>query len=226
MKLDFHSHILPGIDDGARDLNESLILTKALKDWGFERVTCTPHITSKYPNTPQLIQEAFDRLVEAVSETGIDIELKMSAEYRLVPQTWPEVLEKGWLMPIEDKYILMELPISKPEKMGDIKPIEEFRKVMAMGLTPVLPHPERYFYLSWKELMSFVEAGVLIQCNYGSLAGLYGLAAQKNVNRIISEGIVSFYGTDLHNETYVKVLSNWFNQGNEIKDFSVYLRDL
>ncbi|MBE6250035.1 MAG: hypothetical protein E7111_00085 [Bacteroidales bacterium] len=226
MKLDFHSHILPGIDDGARDLNESLILTKALKDWGFERVTCTPHITSKYPNTPQLIQEAFDRLVEAVSETGIDIELKMSAEYRLVPQTWPEVLEKGWLMPIEDKYILMELPISKPEKMGDIKPIEEFRKVMAMGLTPVLPHPERYFYLSWKELMSFVEAGVLIQCNYGSLAGLYGLAARENVNRIISEGIVSFYGTDLHNETYVKVLSNWFNQGNEIKDFSVYLRDL
>lgn len=226
MKLDFHSHILPGIDDGARDLNESLILTKALKDWGFERVTCTPHITSKYPNTPQLIQEAFDRLVEAVSETGIDIELKMSAEYRLVPQTWPEVLEKGWLMPIEDKYILMELPISKPEKMGDIKPIEEFRKVMAMGLTPVLPHPERYFYLSWKELMSFVAAGVLIQCNYGSLAGLYGLAARENVNRIISEGIVSFYGTDLHNETYVKVLSNWFNQGNEIKDFSVYLRDL
>ena len=226
MKLDFHSHILPGIDDGARDLNESIILTKALKDWGFERVTCTPHITSKYPNTPQLIQEAFDRLVEAVSETGIDIELKMSAEYRLVPQTWPEVLEKGWLMPIEDKYILMELPISKPEKMGDIKPIEEFRKVMAMGLTPVLPHPERYFYLSWKELMSFVEAGVLIQCNYGSLAGLYGLAARENVNRIISEGIVSFYGTDLHNETYVKVLSNWFNQGNEIKDFSVYLRDL
>ena len=226
MKLDFHSHILPGIDDGARDLNESLILTKALKDWGFERVTCTPHITSKYPNTPQLIQEAFDRLVEAVSETGIDIELKMSAEYRLVPQTWPEVLEKGWLMPIEDKYILMELPISKPEKMGDIKPIEEFRKVMAMGLTPVLPHPERYFYLSWKELMSFVEAGVLIQCNYGSLAGLYGLAARENVIRIISEGIVSFYGTDLHNETYVKVLSNWFNQGNEIKDFSVYLRDL
>ena len=150
----------------------------------------------------------------------------MSAEYRLVPQTWPDVLKNNWLMPIEDKYILMEFPIKKPEKMGDIKPIEEFKKILSMGLTPVLPHPERYFYLSQKELMSFVDAGVLIQCNYGSLAGLYGVEVQERVKQIIADGIVSFYGTDLHNEAYVKVLSNWFNQGNEIKDFSLSLHDL
>ena len=94
--------------------------------------------------------------------------------------------------------------------MRDIKPIEEFRKVQALGLIPVLPHPERYFYLSHSELMSFVEAGVKIQCNYGSLAGLYGERVEKNVRKIISEGIVSFYGTDLHNAHYVEVLSEWF----------------
>ena len=226
MKIDFHSHILPGIDDGAKTLEESVQLAIAMGNWGFERITCTPHITKQYRNTPQTIEPVFRQLQEALASIEGAPEIAMSAEYRLTPETWPEVLEKGWLMPIEDRYILMELPISKPADMGTLKPMEEFRKIMAMGLTPVLPHPERYFYLTMKELMSFVEAGVLIQCNYGSLAGLYGQAVENNVKQIISEGIVSFYGTDLHNETYVKVLSKWFNQGNEIKDFSLSLRDL
>ena len=226
MKVDLHSHILHGLDDGATTINDAILLAKALKEWGFERVTCTPHINAKFPNSPDTIKPAFDSLTAALEAEGVDLELKMSAEYRLVPQTWPEVLKNNWLMPIEDKYILMELPISKPEKMGTIRPIEEFKKILSMGLIPILPHPERYFYLSQKELMSFVEAGALIQCNYGSLAGLYGQEVQDRVQNIISEGIVSFYGTDLHNETYVKVLSKWFNQGNEIKDFSLSLHDL
>ena len=225
MKVDIHSHILHGLDDGAATINESIALAKALKEWGFDRVTCTPHINTKFPNSPDMFRPAFDELTSALQTSGINLEIKLSAEYRLVPQTWPDVLKNNRLMPIEDKYILMELPISKPEKMGTIKPIEEFRKILTMGLTPVLPHPERYFYLTHKELMSFVEAGVLIQCNYGSLAGLYGPEVQERVKQIISEGIVSFYGTDLHNEYYVKVLSNWFNQGNEIKDFSLSLHD-
>ena len=226
MKLDFHCHILPGLDDGAKTIEDSALLAKALKDWGFERVTCTPHINTKYPNSPDSIKYAFETLESALKANEIDLEIRMSAEYRLVPQTWPDVLKNNWLMPIEDKYILMELPINKPEKMGDIKPIMEFKKILSMGLTPVLPHPERYFYLSQKELMSYVDAGVLIQCNYGSLAGLYGTEVQERVKQIIAEGIVSLYGTDLHNETYVKVLSKWFEQGNEIKEFSLSLRDL
>ena len=226
MKLDFHSHILPGLDDGASTLNESIILAKALKDWGFERVTCTPHITSIHRNTPDTIKPKFDLLTTALEAEGIDLELKMSAEYRLVPETWPDVLKNNWLMPIEDRYILMELPISKPTDMGHLRPIEEFKKIISTGLTPILPHPERYFYLTMKDILSFVEAGVAIQCNYGSLAGLYGSLVQENVTNIISEGIVSFYGTDLHNENYVKVLSKWFDQGNEIKDFSLSLHDL
>ena len=192
------------------------MLARALKRWGFERVTCTPHITNLHPNTPETIRPAFEDLREALYTHGVALELRMSAEYRLVPQTWPAVLKNNSLMPIEDKYILMELPISKPQQMGDIKPLEEFRKVLSLGLTPVLPHPERYFYLSERELMAFVEAGVKIQCNYGSLAGLYGTQVEQNVHNIISKGIVSFYGTDLHNAHYVDVLSEWFGKGNEI----------
>ena len=219
MKLDFHSHILPGIDDGAVDIDTSVFLAESMKDWGFERITCTPHITSKYRNTPETIRRAFEQLQEALYVRGTDLDLKMSAEYRLVPETWPEVLEKNWLMPIEDKFILMELPIHRREEMSWIKPLDEFKKILSSGLIPLLPHPERYFYLSESELMSFIEAGVQIQSNYGSLAGVYGSEAQDNARRLIAGGLVSHFGTDMHNDHYIRVIGKWFAEGNPIEEY-------
>ena len=86
----------------------------------------------------------------------------------------------------------MELPIFHPEDIGFLKPLEEFRKVIALGLTPLLPHPERYFYLSEKDLMSSLEIGVKIQSNYGSLAGLYGDEAKQNATLFVNLAIVRF----------------------------------
>lgn len=219
MKVDFHSHILPGLDDGATTPEDSTFLATAMKEWGFERVTCTPHITAKYRNNPETIRPAFEQLQEALYVKGVELDLRMSAEYRLVPETWPEVLEKNWLMPIEDRYILMELPIHRREDMAWISPLEEFRKIISLGLTPLLPHPERYFYLSDSELLSYVEAGVHIQSNYGSLAGLYGTDVQERVSRLIRDGLVSHLGTDLHNSHYVKVIGQWFANGNPIEEY-------
>ena len=219
MKLDFHSHILPGIDDGATDLDNAVELVSAMKGWGFEKITCTPHINALYPNKPSDIERAYDSLQAALEDRHIDIQLAMSAEYRLVPETWPEVLEKNWIMPIEDRYILTELPISKPEEMQWIKPLEEFRKLISMGLTPILPHPERYFYLSHDELLRYVDAGVVIQCNYGSLAGLYGTESRDIARSLVDEGIVTFYGTDMHNLKYVDIIGKWFAEGNPIAEF-------
>lgn len=219
MKLDFHSHILPGLDDGATDIDNSVMLASAMAAWGFERVTCTPHITNKFRNTPDTILPAFESLQEELDKRNINLELKMSAEYRLVPETWPEVLSKNWIMPIEDRFILMELPIFTPEDIKDLKPIEEFKKVIALGLTPLLPHPERYFYLPEDELMRYIDAGVKIQCNYGSLAGLYGDKAQQNARRLVEMGVVSYYGTDMHNLHYVDVMGSWFAAGNKIHEF-------
>lgn len=219
MKLDFHSHILPGLDDGATDLENAVELTAAMKGWGFEKITCTPHINALYRNTPDTIRTSFEALQEALDINGIEVELAMSAEYRLVPETWPEVLEKNWILPIEDKYILTELPISRREEMGYIKPVEEFRRLISMGLTPILPHPERYFYLSHDELLRYIDAGAVIQCNYGSLAGLYGPEAQARALAIVNEGLVTFYGTDMHNLKYVKIIGEWFNQGHLIAEY-------
>ena len=210
MKIDYHCHILPGIDDGAASIEESMLMIHALKDWGFDRVYCTPHITTKFKNTPESIRPAFELLKKAVNAAGIDIDLRMSAECRLVPETWPQVLEQNWLMPIEDKYILMEFPISKPYKIGNIKPMEEFQKILSMGLTPMLAHPERYLYLTDNDLMSYLEVGVKFQSNYGSLAGLYGEQVRQNVLKLKDEGMISFYGTDLHNTKYVGALTDYF----------------
>ena len=219
MKLDFHSHILPGLDDGATDIENAVEMATAMKSWGFERVTCTPHINGKYRNTPEMIRAAFDSLCEELYVRGTGPELKMSAEYRIVPETWPEILEKNWLMPIEDKFILMELPIFNRKDIGDLKPLDEFRKVISLGLTPLLPHPERYFYLPERELMRYVEAGVKIQSNYGSLAGLYGDTVEQNVRCLMEKGLVSYYGTDMHNLHYIKVIGQWFSEGNPIADW-------
>ena len=220
MKIDIHSHILPGIDDGAKTLEESVQLATEMASWGFERITCTPHITNKFRNTPQTIKEQFDQLCNALSDRGLNLELRMSAEYRLNPETWPEILKSGSFMPIEERYILMELPINEPSEMGDLIPLEEFRKVLAHGLIPILPHPERYFYLEHDQLLRFVDEGVKIQSNYGSLAGIYGEEARNAARKFIDEGIVTFLASDMHNMKYINGIGNWLKEeGYPLWDF-------
>lgn len=219
MKIDIHSHILPGIDDGARTLEESVQIVKEMAGWGFERITCTPHITRKFRNTQESIKEKFDILCNALSENRIEVELRMSAEYRLNPETWPEILRSSLLMPIEDRYILMEFPINDPTEMGKLVPMEEFRKVMSLGLTPILPHPERYFYLDRDELLRYVDAGVRIQSNYGSLAGVYGSDVQERAQALIDEGLVTFLASDMHNMLYINTIGIWLQQGNSLWEF-------
>jgi tyrosine-protein phosphatase YwqE len=121
-------------------------------------------------------------------------------------------------MPIEDQYILMEFPINDPTEMGDLIPMEEFCKVLSLGLTPVLPHPERYFYLNHDDLLRYVDAGVKIQSNYGSLAGVYGSEVRDRAQSLIDEGIVSFLASDMHNMLYIKTIGDWLHSGNSLWD--------
>ena len=128
--------------------------------------------------------------------------------------------DKSSVRKVGDEVIINESNVILCDyRMGDLIPMEEFRKVLSLGLTPVLPHPERYFYLSESELMSFIEAGVQIQSNYGSLAGLYGSEAQENARRLITGGLVSHFGTDMHNDHYIRVIGKWFAEGNPIEEY-------
>lgn len=212
-KTDFHCHILPGIDDGARTPQEGALLASALVKWGFERAVCTPHIVTKFRNNPLTISAAYDILKYELEKQQIPLEISWSAEYRLVPETWPEVLKEKWLKPFDENCILIELPISHPEEMGNIKPVEEIRRLRDMGHTPILAHPERYAYLNDEQLLEMTEAGVLFQVDYTSLAGVYDRKSEEKAREIISKGLDSrFYGTDLHNSHYVTILDEYFSK--------------
>lgn len=202
MKVDCHCHVLPGIDDGSCSLEESVQLVMRQVSWGFERIVCTSHRTRLYQNTPDTVSGACEALQSALNERGVEVELVPSMEYRLIPETWPETLREGWLMPWEGNHILVELPISNPLKIGDIVPEDEIRRLLDMGYQPVLAHPERYLYLDMERYKSLKAAGALFQGNIGSLEGLYGISVSLRARQLRESLGYDLFGTDLHNSSY------------------------
>ena len=201
---DCHCHILPLLDDGATCLQDSVLLARYQVKWGFRKAVCTSHRTRLYPNEPETVVRACQGLQEELIRREIPLELTPSMEYRLIPETWPEVLEKGWLLPWEGKHILLELPISRPAQMGNIVPEDEIKRLLDMGYQPVLAHPERYLYLTLERYHSLQEAGALFQRNIGSLEGLYGEAVSVRAEALLAENLYDLQGTDLHNERYAR----------------------
>lgn len=202
MRVDCHCHILPSLDDGARTMEESVILARKQVSWGYQRAVCTSHRNRLYRTTPAMVIAACDRLREELARRDIPLELVPSMEYRLVPETWPDTLRNGWLLPWEGNHILIELPISDGTKVGDIVPEDEIRKLVAAGYQPVLAHPERYLYLPMSRYESMKAAGALFQRNAGSIEGLYGPAVSARARELSARGLYDFLGTDLHNERY------------------------
>ena len=201
-RTDCHCHILPMLDDGSASLAESVRLARRQAGWGFRKVVCTSHRVGKYPNEPEAVIGACNLLQEELQRQEIPIELVPSMEYRLIPETWPETLEKGWLLPWEGNHILIELPIHKASRIGDIVPEEEIKKLLDMGYQPVLAHPERYLYLDDYRYRSLKDAGALFQRNVGALEGLYGEAVSIRAEALIAQNMYDMQGTDLHNEKY------------------------
>lgn len=204
---DCHCHILPGLDDGAQTLEEALFLAWKLASYGFRRAVCTSHRTRLYPNTPETVVPACERLQEAIDRAGIRLQLTPSMEYRLIPETWPEARAKGWLLPWEGNHILVELPISNPLKIGDIDPAAEIRALVADGYQPVLAHPERYLWATLDDYRRWRSAGAAFQRNLASLEGFYGPGPAARARQLLDAGFYTFsgttyLGTDTHNRRY------------------------
>ena len=183
-------------------MQESVLLAKYQVKWGFRKAVCTSHRVRQYPNEPDRVKSVCDRLQEELIRQEIPLELTPSMEYRLIPETWPETLEKGWLMPWEGNHILLELPIHKASRIGNLVPEDEIKRLLDMDYQPVLAHPERYLYLDMERYCSLKEAGVLFQRNIGSLEGLYGEAVSVRAEALLAENLYDMQGTDLHNERY------------------------
>lgn len=208
MQIDCHCHILPGIDDGAADLEEAVYLAGRLVKFGYERAICTSHCSFLFHNTPKTVTDACYLLREELDRQGIKLDLVPSMEYRLIESTWPIVRLKNWLMPWEGNHILIELPLHTPSQIGSIVPADEIRYLIEDGYQPVLAHPERYTYLEMDQVRALKDAGAEFQRNLGSLEGLYGEDVSIRSRELIDEGLYDWVGTDLHNYRYADFFEN------------------
>lgn len=189
---DWHSHILPGVDDGIEKMEDSLAVLKHYEDLGVSTVWLTPHIMEEVPNTPAKLRERFEQLKDAYNGP---IQLHLAAE-NMLDALFEERVAKKELMPIgpEGNHLLIETSYVNPP-MGMEEMIFD---VMAMGLTPILAHPERYRYMDKKDYARWKERGLLFQTNIMSLLGLYGETARDKAEWLLKEGLIDLTGSDLH----------------------------
>lgn len=196
--VDMHAHWLPGLDDGARNLDESLDLIDALAGAGFRTLVATPHVMSDaWRNGPDTILPALERVREAVRDRHPDLRLEAAAEYYLDKGLW-DAVESGCAMPFGGNYILFEPSmLNRPRDL----PAAIFR-LRAADFKPVLAHVERYPYYQRPDGMAVLEGlrerGLRFQLNLGSLVGAYGPGARRLAHRLVDAGWIDFAGTDIH----------------------------
>ena len=208
LKTDMHAHWLPGIDDGARDIEQSLVMIRGMKDLGYERLIATPHVMSEYyPNTPSIIMSKLAEVRAACDEANIDITLDAAAEY-MVDDTFESHIDQYGLLPIADKQVLVEFGFyfAPMDARGIL-----FR-LQTGGYEPILAHPERYPYYhdDISVLKKFKDQGITLQVNILSLLGHYGKKAQTVAVQLIDAGMVNLLGTDAHRIEHIEKLGTLF----------------
>jgi tyrosine-protein phosphatase YwqE len=207
---DIHNHLIPGIDDGVKTLDESLLMIRGLADLGFKKIVTTPHIMSDYfKNTPEIIKEGLEKVRSAIKYEGIDITIDAAAEYYL-DEMFPGKYKDGKALCIGKNYLLFEISyINPPDNLLSI-----IFDMIVNGYQPVLAHPERYNYWNEKfdEYKKIKEAGALFQLNTNSLTGYYGDVSKKTAERMIDENMIDFIGSDLHGQRHLDGLTKVVNE--------------
>lgn len=201
INADMHSHLIPGIDDGSENIENSIQMIQGLQLLGFNKLITTPHIMSdSYKNTPEIINNGLQKLKSELAKRNILIELQAAAEYYLDEQFY-QTLESEPLMTFGDKYILFETSyINKPENLKEV-----IFKLLSQKYKPVLAHPERYNYLynDFDEYKKLKETGVLFQININSIFGAYSPMSKKVSEDLIDNNMVDFMGTDAHSMKHI-----------------------
>ena len=202
---DCHSHVLPGVDDGSRTLDESLDMLRLLQDEGVQRVIATSHIyPGRFPNERENLQPVFDTLVESASAAGLTIELELGAEHYLDDSLGPRVESGQHIEFGPERYVLFET------HTFDQVPTSLFTTVATMrdrGLTPLMAHVERYQYLSgaegWEVIEDLRAIGVKFQVN--RTIGKINVPGEGRRGRMLEKlarsGYIDEVGSDLHRAT-------------------------
>jgi protein-tyrosine phosphatase len=211
--LDFHSHLVPGVDDGAPDMETALAMVDGLVSLGYRGAVTTPHIyPGVYPNSAAGLQLAFAPLLSAVTERHPGFALHLAAEYQ-IDDDFVRSVEAGEEILAHNKLVLVEVGFHAAPPDGLLE--EAFFALQKRDFTPVLAHVERYPY--WHRqlnVLSDLEArGVILQVNAASLAGAYGPEVQAAGTAALSAGIVGLVGSDAHGPRHISALESLQNSG-------------
>lgn len=191
--IDFHSHILPEIDDGSKSYEESLKMLEEAQNIGFDKVISTSHYAIDCYESPEYKRkELIDdlNLEENVPEIILGSEIFLT--YNII-----DLLKEFKASTINGtNYVLIELPLRN--HFNNLKNVINILK--ENDYRPIIAHPERYLFIqkNFKEIYELKELGVLFQCNYGSILGNYGIKAKSTMKKMLKNGLVSFMGSDAH----------------------------
>lgn len=202
LSVDMHSHVLPGIDDGAQTVEDSLALVERMTALGIKKIIATPHIMADfYRNNAQTIGDALQLLKQHVAPLYPELIIEAAAEHYF-DEHFLELIETNQLMLIKDKYVLFELAFtSKPPNV-----IPVVQKITDKGWIPILAHPERYAYLTIPELVKLREWGCLIQLNTISLTGYYGKQPRQSAEDLVDADLIDFIASDMHHLRHADAL--------------------
>lgn len=205
--IDMHSHLIPGIDDGVKTVEESITLIKRMVKLGYKKIITTPHVYHElYPNNTFTILQGLEAVKLALTKQKVPVDFCAAAEY-FMDEHFEELLRRKELLTIKDDFVLVEMSfIAPPPKLEHY-----IFNLCTKGYQPILAHPERYSFLGsvLSKYERLKDLGCYFQVNLLSLQGHYGSTIQKTAERLLRAGMVDFLGTDLHNEGHI----------NSIEDF-------
>ena len=206
LKTDIHSHLIPGIDEGAKSIEDSMAMITEFYNLGYRKLITSPHIMSDfYRNKNETILNGLEIVRNAIKEAKIDITIDAVAEYYL-DADFEYKLDSEKLLTFGNNYLLFEISyMNPPDNLNAI-----VFKMQTMGYKPVMAHPERYnfWHKDFDKYLDLHDKGILLQMNINSLTGYYSIPTKKIAEQMIKKGIIALLGSDCHHLGHIKSLQN------------------
>ncbi len=204
--VDIHSHLLPGIDDGAKAFDDTRTLISGLKEIGFTQFVTTPHVIEHvWENSRQSIEALQVQTSADLQQANLDVPLRAAAEYMLDGNV-PSLLAKKNLLTLAGNHRVVEMSyLSPPIQLYDI-----MFEIQLAGYTPVLAHPERYtfYHSNFAEYQKLKNSGCKFQVNLLSAVGYYGSNVTDCAAKLLRIGLIDFAGSDVHHEKHLASFEN------------------
>ena len=212
--VDIHSHLLPGIDDGARIFDDTLGLVKSLQSIGVSQFITTPHIMSDvWDNTRESILSLTNQTKLELQKNEIQSPFRAASEY-MIDDQFVKLFQTGELLTLKDNYVLVEISyINAPIQLYNI-----LFDLQVAGYVPVLAHPERYsfYHSNFREYEKLKNAGCFFQLNLLAVVGYYGESIAKVAEQLLQKGVYNFVGSDVHHSKLIA----FFDKKVKLKDLT------